>query len=144
VNLLKITIGLMLITLTSKGQECNPYHIIPKYELPSEKSFGIGYVSCFHARGVVAEVGYDNIFLGILAMGHGHHGATYSFLQYEFAIRKSRIYGGPAYKLNHSPGFILGRVGVDLQLIKNVYCSASVLQVNSNLNYLHVGLKINY
>ena len=134
----------MLITLTSSGQECNPYHIIPKYQYSDAKSFGLGYVACLHARGVVAEVGYDKVFLGLLAMGEGHHGAAYSFLQYEFAIRKLRIYGGPAYRLNNSPTFILGRVGADLELVKNVYCSASILQINSNLNYLHVGLKINY
>ena len=140
----KIILMLMLIALTSKAQECNPYHLIPKYQYSDKKSFGLGYVACLHAKGVVAEVGYDKMFLGVLAMGQGHHGATYSFLQYEKEIGRARIYGGPAYRLNHNPGFILGRVGVDLQLIKNVYCSASVLQVNSNLNYLHVGLKINY
>jgi hypothetical protein len=140
----KIILILMLTALISKSQECSPYHIIPKYQYSDNKSFGLGYVACLHARGVVAEVGYDKVFLGLLAMGEGHHGAAYSFLQYEFSIRKLRIYGGPAYRLNHNPGFMLGRVGVDLQLIKHLYCSASILQINSNLNYLHVGLKINY
>lgn len=140
----KIILMLMLTAWTIEAQECNPYHIIPKYQYSDAKSFGLGYVACLHARGVVAEVGYDKMFLGVLAMGKGHHGATYSFLQYEFSIRKLRIYGGPAYRLNHHPGFILGRVGADLELVKHVYCSASILQINSNLNYLHVGLKINY
>jgi hypothetical protein len=134
----------MLITLTSKGQECNPYHLVPKYELSQKKSAGVGYVACLHARGVVAEVGYDNVFMGVLAMGKGHHGSTYTFLQYEFAIRELRIYGGPAYKLNNDPGLILGRVGADLCLYKGLYGSASILQINRNLNYLHIGLKINY
>ena len=134
----------MLITLTSRGQECSPYHLIPKYDLSSNKSFGIGYVSCFHARGVVAEVGYDNIFLGVLAMGEGHHGATYGFLQYEFAIRKSRIYGGPVYRLNHNPSLCIGRVGIDFEIYRWLYLSASLLQPNKDVNYLHVGLKINY
>lgn len=134
----------MLITLTSKGQECNPYHIIPKYELSQSKSAGIGYVACLHARGVVAEVGYDNIFLGVLAMGEGHHGATYAFAQYELAIRKSRIYAGPVYRLNNQPSFLIGRGGFDLRLIDQVYFTLSILQVSQNLNYLHFGLKINY
>jgi hypothetical protein len=134
----------MLITLTSNAQECNPYYTIPKYKLASEKSFGIGYVSCFHARGVVAEVGYDNLFVGILAMGQGHHGATYSFLQYEKEIGRARIYGGPAYRLNHNPSLCIGRVGIDFEMYRWLYASLSLLQPNKDVNYLHVGLKINY
>lgn len=101
-------------------------------------------MACLHARGVVAEVGYDRVFLGLLAMGKGHHGATYTFLQYEFPIRESRIYIGPAYKLNHDPRFIIGRVGLDLKLFKNLYGTASILQVKKDLNYLHVGFKLTY
>lgn len=134
----------MLISLTSKGQECNPYHLIPKYELASKKSAGVGYVACLHARGVVAEVGYDNMFIGILAMGEGHHGTTYSFLQYEFAIRKLRIYGGPVYRLNNNPSLCIGRVGIDFEVYRWIYASLSLLQPNKDVNYLHVGLKINY
>ena len=66
---MKIILMLMLIAFTSKAQECNPYHLIPKYQYSDKKSFGLGYVSCLHARGVVAEVGYDKMFLGVLAMG---------------------------------------------------------------------------
>lgn len=141
---MRILIFLMLITLTSKGQECNPYHTIPKYELQSKKSAGLGYVSCFHARGVVAEVGYDNVFVGILAMGEGHHGATYSFVQYDVQFGRARIYGGPVYRLNNQPALCIGRVGVDFQLYRWVYASLSLLQPNKDVNYLHVGLKINY
>jgi hypothetical protein len=126
----------------SFGQECSPYRTPKHWELSKAKSGAIGYVACLHARGVVAEVGYDNVFIGVLAMGKGHHGATYSFLQYEFAIRESRIYGGPVYRLNHDPTLIIGRVGGDLKLFSRVYATASILQINRNLNYLHVGLKI--
>jgi hypothetical protein len=82
--------------------------------------------------------------MGVLAMGQGHHGATYSFLQYEFAIRKSRIYGGPVYRLNNNPSLCIGRVGFDLRLIDKVYFTMSLLQVRQDLNYFHFGLKINY
>ena len=140
----KIFLILIWTTLTSNAQECSPYHTIPKYEYAKQKSFGLGYVSCFHAQGVVAEVGYDNVFMGILAMGEGHHGATYSFLQYEFANRKSRIYAGPVYRLNNQPSLLIGRGGFDLRLIDKVYFTLSLLQVRKDLNYLHVGLKINY
>lgn len=133
---------LLLSALTLKAQECSPYHSIPKYELSDKKSAAIGYVSCFHARGVVAEAGYNNIFLGILSMGEGHHGAAYSFLQYEFSIRKSRIYGGPVYKLNNNPALLIGRAGIDYPIYKYLYGTFSILQVNPNLNYVHVGLKL--
>lgn len=140
----KIILMLMLIALTSKAQECNPYHLIPKYEYSDNKSFGLGYVACLHARGVVAEVGYDNVFVGILAMGSGHHGATYSFLQYDYSIERLRLYVGPAYRLNNDPRLIIGRVGLDCSIYKNIYITISILQVKRDLNYLHCGLKINY
>lgn len=133
---------LLLSTITLKAQECSPYHSIPKYELSDNKSAAIGYVSCFHARGVVAEAGYKNLFLGVLTMGKRHHGAAYSFLQYEFAIRELRIYGGPAYRLNNNPTLLIGRAGADYPIYEYLYGTFSILQVNPNLNYVHVGLKL--
>lgn len=135
-------LALILFPIVMWSQECSPYHTIPSYKLSDNKSAAIGYVSCIHARGVIAEVGYNNIFTGILAMGQGHHGATYTFLQYEFAIRESRIYLGPAYRLNHNPALLIGRAGIDYKLYNRFYATAALLQVNRNLNYLHVGIKL--
>jgi hypothetical protein len=135
-------LALILFPIVMWSQECSPYRTIPSYNLSSNKSGAIGYVACLHAKGVVAEVGYKNVFTGILAMGQGHHGATYTFLQYEFAIRESRIYLGPAYRLNHNPSLLIGRAGIDVPIYKRLYTTASILQVNKNLNYLHVGLKL--
>lgn len=123
------------------GQECSPYRTPKNYILDKNKSGAIGYVACLHARGVVAEVGYNDVFVGILAMGKGHHGATYSFVQYEFAIRELRIYGGPAYRLNNNPSLITGRIGADLKIYKRIWTTTSILQINRNLNYLHIGIK---
>jgi hypothetical protein len=141
---IKILLILILLTTLGKGQECSPYHKIKHIKHNAPKSVGLGYVACLHATGVVAELGYDNMFIGVLAMGQGHHGATYSFLQYEYVIHQLIIYGGPAYKLNLDPGLIIGRVGADLRLYKRLYASASILQINRELNYLHVGFKIMY
>ena len=135
---------LVLATTLTKGQECSPYHRIPHYKQPNTKSAGLGYVSCFHARGVVAEVGYDNMFVGLLAMGEGHHGAAYGFVQYDVQFDRWRVYGGPAYRLNHDPALLIGRAGVDFRIYEYIYGSASVLQVRQNLNYLHIGLKLIY
>lgn len=132
----------ILITSITFGQDCSPFSKPHHYELDKNKSASIGYVACLHARGVIAEVGYDKMFLGILAMGKGHHGATYTFLQYEVPFGRSRIYGGPAYRLNHNPTLIMGRVGADLKIYKRLWATAGVLQINRNLNYLHVGFKI--
>lgn len=137
-----LTIFLTTLWLASTAQECSPYHPVKNFSLSDKKSGAIGYVACLHARGVVAEVGYDNIFGGILAMGKGHHGSTYTYLQYEFAIRELRIYAGPAYKLNNNPGLIIGRFGADLQLYKPLYATASILQVHKELNYFHFGFKL--
>ena len=130
-----------LLCSVAYGQECSPFYKPKSYTLDKNKSAAIGYVACLHARGVVAEVGYDKLFLGILAMGQGHYGATYTFLQYEVSFDKFRVYIGPAYKLNHDPGLIIGRVGIDLKLYKKLYATGSILQINQNLNYLHVGFK---
>lgn len=136
-----LLILLIAICNITYAQECTPYQTPRNYILDGNKSAAIGYVSCFHAAGVVAEVGYDNVFVGILAMGKGHHGAAYSFLQYEFAIREVRIYGGPVYRLNHDPSLLMGRVGIDARMYKRLWATASVLQVNRNLNYVHIGVK---
>jgi len=133
---------MVLLPGALKAQECSPYHNTPKYELSDNKSAGIGYVSCFHARGVVAEVGYNNLFAGILAMGEGHHGAAYSFLQYELKIDRLSIYGGPAYRINHNPSLLIGRGGIDYRLYKKINATLSVLQINNKLNYLHIGIKL--
>ena len=140
----KIILILILAALTSKAQECNPYHLIPKYQYSDKKSFGLGYVACLHARGVVAEVGYDKMFLGVLAMGEGHMGATYSFLQYDYSADRLRLYGGPAYRLNNNPTLIIGRFGIDYMIYKHIYGTLSILVINKDLNYLHYGVKINY
>ena len=136
-----IVILYTLLCNIAYGQQCNPYQTPKNYILDQNKSAAVGYVACLHARGVVAEVGYDNVFVGILAMGQGHHGATYSFIQYEVPFGRSRIYGGPAFRLNHNPSLIMGRVGTDLRIYKRLWVSVSVLQINRNLNYLHAGFK---
>ena len=136
-----LVILLIAICNITYAQECTPYQTPKNWQLDKNKSAAIGYVACFHARGVVAEVGYDRMFVGILAMGEGHQGASYSFLQYEFLIRELRIYGGPVYRLNHDPRLLIGRIGADYRLYKNLYSTFSVLQVNRNLNYIHVGVK---
>jgi hypothetical protein len=139
-NLYKL-IFTLFISISLHGQECSPYRTPKNYILDKNKSGAIGYVACLHARGVVAEVGYNDVFVGVLAMGKGHHGATYSFVQYEFAIRELRIYGGPAYRLNNNPSLITGRIGADLKIYKRIWTTASILQINRNLNYLHIGIK---
>ena len=137
-----IAILYILLCNIAYAQDCSPYKSPKNYLLDHNKSAAIGYVACLHAAGVVAEVGYDRIFAGVLAMGDGHHGATYSFFQYEIPYGRSRMYIGPAYRLNNNPSLLIGRAGFDYRLYKRVYSSASVLQINRNLNYLHVGIKI--
>ena len=138
-------IFIILLTCGSlKAQECSPYRNIKNYTLDDSKSAGIGYVACLHARGVVAEVGYDKLFVGVLAMGKGHHNATYGFVQYDVQLERLRIYGGPAYRINNNPKLCIGRVGVDFQMYRWFYASLSLIQVSNDVNYLHYGIKINY
>ncbi len=140
----KLIVILILITLTSNAQECNPYFGINNYELDKSKSAGIAYVACVHATGVAAEVGYDNVFVGVLAMGGGHNGATYGYIHYEYYTDLYRVYAGPAYRLNNDPALMIGRVGIDVKAYKNFYITFSLLQVTTNLNYFHYGVKVIY
>ena len=90
----------------------------------------------------MAEVGYKNIFIGFLAMGENHQSEAYTFLQYEYRLKGISFYGGPAYRVNNSPKLLIGRVGIDIKLYKRIWGTASILQLNPQLNYLHSGLKI--
>lgn len=138
----KLLLLLLLISNTVISQECNPLFNIPSYELSKNKSAAIGYVACFHAMGVVGEVGYKNIFVGILAMGENHDQDSYTFLQYEYQLKNISFYGGPAYRLNNKPSLLIGRVGTDIRLYKRVWATFSAIQVNTELNYAHFGLKL--
>ena len=105
----KLLLLLLLISNTVTSQECIPFFEIPSYELSKNKSAAIGYVACFHARGVVGEVGYKNVFIGILAMGENHNQDSYTFLQYEYPLKNISFYGGPAYRLNNRPSLLVVR-----------------------------------
>lgn len=137
-----LTIFLTTLWLNSWSQECSPYRPVTNWELSDSKHYALAYVSCFHARGIVAEVGYDPVFVGFLTMGKRHHNDVYSYLQYEFVIRESRIYIGPAYRLNNNPSLLIGRMGIDYKIYKPLYTTLSLLQVNNKLNYVHIGLKL--
>jgi len=132
----------LLLIPNLKAQECSPFYKVPSYELSSNKSAAIGYVACLHARGIVAEVGYNNIFVGLLAMGENHNSDTYTFLQYEYYLKNIRFYGGPSYRVNNNPNILIGRIGSDLRIYKRTWGTISILQINPQLNYLHVGFKL--
>lgn len=138
----KILLLLLLISNTVTGQKCIPFFEVPSYELSKNKSAAIGYVACFHARGVVSEVGYKNVFVGILAMGENHNQDSYTFFQYEYPLKNISFYGGPAYRLNNRPSLLIGRIGTDIKLYKRVRGTLSILQVSNTLNYVHFGLKL--
>lgn len=138
----KILLLLLLVSNTVIGQECNPFFDIPSYELSKNKSAAIGYVSCFHARGVVAEVGYKNAFVGALTMGENHNQDTYVFFQFEDQFKNISVYGGPIYRINNNPSLLICRAGFDIRLYKRMWGTFSVIQVNPRFQYAHFGLKL--
>lgn len=138
----KFLLFLLVLSNTVTSQECDPFFEVPSYELSKNKSAAIGYVACFHARGVVGEVGYKNVFIGILAMGENHDQDSYTFLQYEHQMKNVSFYGGPVYRLNNKPSLLIGRVGTDIRLYKRVWGTLSIIQVSNTLNYAHFGLKL--
>ena len=123
--------------------DCSPYHKIRNYSIDDKGNYGISYVSCFHAQGVVVDLSYKSIMIGTHMMDKGHNNTVYGFISYRYFIgRKTIVHMGPLYKINNDSGLLICQYGLDQKLYGPVYLTSRILQVKTNLNYLNVGLKI--
>lgn len=139
----KILLILLLLPLLSTSQECSPYHTVNNWEVNDDVDFTVSWVSCFHASGMVFSMDYNYISTGVHIMGEGHNNATYTFISYQYQPSKRvKLHGGPLYRLNNDSGLMLAQYGGDVKLYKSVWLTSRVLQINADLNYLNVGVKL--
>lgn len=123
--------------------ECSPYYKIRNYSIDDKGNYGISYVTCFHAQGVVVDLSYKSIMIGTHMMDKGHNNTVYGFISYRYFIgRKTIVHIGPLYKINNDSGLLICQYGLDHNLYGPIYLTSRILQVKRDLNYLNVGLKI--
>jgi hypothetical protein len=123
--------------------DCNPFHKVKNYTVEEENNYSISLVTCFHAQGVVVDLSYKNVMIGTHMMSKGHMNTVYGFVSYRYFIRKNTIvHMGPLYKINNDSGLLLCQFGLDQKLYGPVYLTSRILQINRELNYLNVGLKV--
>ena len=76
-------------------------------------------------------------------MGEGHDNSAYTFLSYQYEpIKNIKVSAGPLYRLNNEGGLMIGQFGADIKLYRSIWLTSRILQINRNLNYLNVGVKI--
>lgn len=127
--------------------ECNPYTHKVKYDYSSivdnDIEYGLSYVSCFHAQGVVVDLRYKEYQTGFHMMNKGHHNTVYHFISYRVKMNNRIVFhGGPLYRVNNNNGLLIGQFGMDYKLYKGLNLTSRVLQISPTLNYLNVGLRL--
>lgn len=133
----------LILPLTLFSQtECSPFFSVSNYQTNEDVLFSVAYVSCIHARGVNYEIGTNHIQIGTILMGKNHHNSAYMYTQYTQDFDSFRVYIGPVYRLNNDAVLGIVRIGSDVQIYENLYLTLSLLQINSDLSYLYVGLKL--
>ena len=141
-NMLKL-LGAVLFSTALLGQECSPYHKVKNWETNDNVEFTIAWASCFHASGLIFSTDWNNLSLGVQIMGEGHDNSAYTFLSYQYQpIKRIKLSAGPLYRLNNDRGLMLAQYGVDIQLYKFIWFTSKILQINANLSYLNVGIKL--
>jgi|TARA_R110000744_G_scaffold378068_1_gene493767 hypothetical protein len=133
----------LLFSISVYGQECSPYHPVNNWEANDDVDFTVSWVSCFHAAGLAFSMDYNNISGGVHIMGEGHDNSAYTFLSYQYEpIKNIKVSAGPLYRLNNEGGLMIGQFGADIKLYRSIWLTSRILQINRNLNYLNVGVKI--
>ena len=133
----------LLFSMTMCAQDCSPYYRINNWEVNDDVDFTAAWVSCFHSAGLAFSMDYNNISLGTHLMGEGHMNSAYMFLSYQYQpLDRIKLSAGPLYRLNNDSRFLWGQFGGDIKLYKSIWLTSRILQINPNLNYLNVGLKI--
>jgi hypothetical protein len=86
---------------------------------------------------------YNNISGGVHIMGEGHGNAAYTFLSYQYQpIKRIKLSAGPLYRLNNDNGLMAAQYGGDIKLYESIWLTSRILQINRDLNYLNVGIKV--
>jgi hypothetical protein len=133
----------LLFSTVLLGQKCSPYHKVTNWEYNNDVKYNIAWASCFHAAAIAASMEYKSFEMGTHIMGEGHHNAAYIFTSYNFKLNKSlNLSLGSLHRINNNPSLLLGQWGGSVRIYKPVWFIARVLQINKDLNYLNVGIKL--
>lgn len=141
-EIMKLLFAMILPFLTFGQIDCSPFHPVKNYEVNKDVIYSIAYVSCWHARGIMVEMGTDNFQMGTIAMGKRHNNSTYIYFVATQRYRNLRLYAGPLYRINNDPTLGIGRCGVDVGVYKNLFGTLSVSQISTSLNYANFGVKL--
>ena len=133
----------LLFSISVWAQDCSPYHKVTNWEANDDVEFTVAWVSCFHASGMAFSTDWNNMALGVHLMGEGHKNAAYTFFSYQYQpIKRVKLFAGPLYRINNDSGLMLAQYGGDIKLYKSIWVTSRILQINRNLNYLNVGVKL--
>ena len=124
--------------------ECTPYYNPPSYEVNQDVVYSASYVSCFHTQAVMLEAGTNSFRLTSTMSGKHHNNDAYLSPRYYYNFNSGNISIGPLYRLNNNPGFGIAQLGSDIRLFSRYSLTSNLFQINSNLNYLFIGLKVNF
>mgnify|MGYP003692040397 CR=1 FL=1 len=140
--MLKLLAALLFSTALS-GQECSPYHNVTNWEYNNDVKYNIAWASCFHAAAIAASMEYKSFEAGTHIMGEGHYNTAYIFTSYNFKLNKSlNLSLGSLHRINNNPSLLLGQWGGCVKIYKPVWFIVRVLQINKDLSYLNVGIKL--
>jgi hypothetical protein len=133
----------LLFSTALLGQECSPYHNVTNWEYNNDVKYNIAWASCFHAAAIAASMEYKSFEVGTHIMGEGHYNTAYIFTSYNFKLNKSlNLSLGSLHRINNNPSLLLGQWGGSVRIYKPVWFIARVLQINKDLSYLNVGIKL--
>lgn len=131
---------LILIALTSKAQQCSPYHDIKNYEYNDDVEFSFSYGYCFHYNSFSFQTKYDDIALRAVIMSRSKRmpnmpGETYLVAGYEKVLGIGAGWSTQGLVIYSS---------LDLKIIKHLNANVVFYQTNYNMSHIVVGLKITY
>lgn len=138
-----LTVLLLTLSLTSFSQQCSPYRKVNNWEYNKDVNYNIAWASCFHAAAIAVSLEYNSFEVGTHIMGKGHHNTAYIFTSYNFKVNKNlKLSAGSLHRLNNNAALLLGQWGGSVRVYKPVWFIARVLQINKDLSYLNVGVKL--
>jgi len=136
----RILLMLILIALTSKAQQCSPYHDIKNYEYNDDVEFSISYGYCFHYNSFAFQTMYDNIALRAVIMSRSRRMPNMT--------RETYLVGGYQKVFGVGAGWstkgLVVYSSLDLKIIKHINANVVFYQTNYNMSHIVVGLKITY
>ncbi len=136
----KIILMLILIALTSKAQQCSPYHDINNYEYNDDVEFSISHGFCFHYNSSSFQIKYDRIAMRAVIMSRSRRMPNMLPETYLVAGYEKIVGVGAGWS---TKGLVIYS-SLDLKIIKHLNANLVFYQTNYNMSHIVVGLKATY